>query len=225
MIKSPPLTFLVYAASITVLQIIISRLLYAIGINLNGYLLSMLFNFIIIPVVYLFALNAVYKNDTGEKGAGHVFWGAFIFVGTGILAGLIFFLINSQQGYMMDMAGWLMFMLPQYGSWLVMLLVFALIASMWRVFKKAGQPGWACIVPIYNYIVMLKIAGKPAWWVAIILLVPVLNIVFLIMMFNGISKAFGKGAGFTVGLVLLGIIFFPILAYSSAKYTAPPAKA
>ena len=224
MIKSAPLTFLVYAAAVTVLQILIGRTLFAMGFSF--FFFSMLFNFAIIPAVYLFALHAVYKNDTGEKGAGHVFWGAFIFVGVGILAGVISMLIGTVQGgYELDMADWLGFMLPQYASWLTILLAFALIASMWRLFKKAGQPGWACIVPIYNYIVMLKIAGKPAWWIAVILLVPVVNFIFLIMMFNGISKAFGKGAGFTVGLVLLGIIFFPILAYSSAKYIGHPAKA
>ena len=67
-----------------------------------------------------------------------------------------------------------------------------LIASIWKVFVKAGQPGWAAIVPIYNYYVMLQIAKKPTWWLAIILLVPIVNVIFLIMMLNGISQAFVK---------------------------------
>lgn len=93
-----------------------------------------------------------------------------------------------------------------------------MIATMWKIFTKAGQPGWACIIPIYNLVIMLKIAGKPVWWIAIILLVPIVNYVFLIMMLHGISKNFGHGAGFTVGMIFLGIIFFPILAFGDSKY-------
>ena len=99
-----------------------------------------------------------------------------------------------------------------------------MIASMWKVFVKAGQPGWACLVPIYNIYVMTLIAKKPGWWTAIILLVPIVNYVFLIMLFNGISKAFGKDVGFTVGLVLLGIVFWPILAFSDAQYVGGETK-
>ena len=43
-----------------------------------------------------------------------------------------------------------------------------MIVSLWKVFTKAGQPGWACIVPIYNVIVLLKIAGKPLWWILLL---------------------------------------------------------
>jgi hypothetical protein len=98
-----------------------------------------------------------------------------------------------------------------------------IIASMWKLFTKAGQPGWACIVPIYNLIVMLNIAGKPWWWL-FLMLIPIVNIVILIMMWHGISTNFGKSAGFTVGLILLGIVFIPILAFGDAQYN-PPAKA
>lgn len=104
------------------------------------------------------------------------------------------------------------------GLILPLAIVVFMIASMWKVFTKAGQPGWACLVPIYNLYIMTVIAKKPAWWLAIILLVPIANIVFLIMMYNGISKAFGKDSGFTVGLVLLGIVFWTILGFGDAKY-------
>ena len=93
-----------------------------------------------------------------------------------------------------------------------------MIASQWKVFTKAGQPGWACLIPIYNLYVMIQIAKKPGWWLAIILLVPIVNIIFLIMLINEIAKAFGKDAGFTVGLLFLGIIFWPILAFGDAEY-------
>ena len=97
-------------------------------------------------------------------------------------------------------------------------IIVLMIASQWKVFAKAGQPGWACLIPIYNLYIMTLIAKKPAWWLAIILLVPLVNIVFAIMLINGIAKNFGKDAGFTVGLIFLGIIFWPLLAFGDAKY-------
>ena len=95
-----------------------------------------------------------------------------------------------------------------------------IIAAMWKVFEKAGQPGWAAIIPIYNTYIMTKIAGKPGWWV-LMLLIPFINLIFAIWLYNMISKSFGKDEGFTVGLVLLGIIFWPILGFGSAKYLGP----
>jgi len=100
-------------------------------------------------------------------------------------------------------------------------IVLLMIISMWMVVKKAGRPGVSQIVPIWNLIELVRIAGKPLWWVILILLVPIANIVMLIMTFHGISKAFGKDAGFTVGLVLLPFIFWPILAFGKATYTKP----
>lgn len=96
-------------------------------------------------------------------------------------------------------------------------IVVFMIISMWKVFEKANQPGWASIVPIYNIIVMMEIAKKPTWWVAMFF-IPIANIVFMIMALNGISKNFGKDEGFTAGLVLLGIVFWPILAFGDAQY-------
>ncbi len=92
-----------------------------------------------------------------------------------------------------------------------------MIASMWKVFSKAGKPGWACIIPIYNIIVMLEIAGRPLWWI-VLLLIPVVNIVIEIMIMIDIAKAFGKGAGFAIGMILLPFIFWPILGFGSAQY-------
>lgn len=83
-----------------------------------------------------------------------------------------------------------------------------LIAAQWKIFEKAGQPGWACIIPIYNTIVLLKIVGKPWWWL-LLMLIPLVNIVFAIWMTNLLSKSFGKDEGFTIGLILLGLYFTP----------------
>lgn len=96
-------------------------------------------------------------------------------------------------------------------------LVFLMIASLWKIYAKAGQPGWACLVPIYNIIVLLKIVGKPWWWL-LLMLIPIANIVVAIWVINLLSKAFGKDVGFTLGLIFLGIVFYPILAFSDAKY-------
>jgi len=95
-----------------------------------------------------------------------------------------------------------------------------LIAAQWKVFEKAGQPGWACIIPIYNIYIMTKIGGKPGYWV-LLLLVPIVNLVIIIWLINMISKSFGKDEGFTAGLILLGFIFWPILGFGSAKYLGP----
>ncbi len=98
--------------------------------------------------------------------------------------------------------------------------IILLIASMWGVFAKAGKPGWAALIPIYNLVVLLEIVGKPWWWLFLMVL-PVLNIVFSVWTYNLLSKSFGKSEGFTVGLLLLSIIFMPILAFGDAKYQGP----
>jgi Family of unknown function (DUF5684) len=103
---------------------------------------------------------------------------------------------------------------------IILAVVVFIIAAMWKIFEKAGQPGWAAIVPIYNMYVLLKIVGKPGWWL-ILFLIPFVNYVFIIWTYNMLSKSFGKTEGFTVGLVLLGIVFFPILGFGDAKYLGP----
>jgi hypothetical protein len=96
-------------------------------------------------------------------------------------------------------------------------LIILMIAAMWVVFQKAGEPGWAAIIPIYNIMVLLKIAGKPMWWV-ILLLIPFVNIVVGIIAVVGLARNFGKGVGFALGLLFLGPIFYPILAWGDARY-------
>ena len=103
-------------------------------------------------------------------------------------------------------------------------IIIFLIASIWKVFTKAGQPGWASIIPIYNIIVMLQIVGRPWWWI-LLLLIPIVNLVIFIIISIDMAKSFGKGAGFGIGLFLLGIIFYPILGFGSATYQGPSVKA
>ena len=103
-----------------------------------------------------------------------------------------------------------------------LLVVAVLIAAMWKVYTKAGKPGWACIIPIYNLIVLLEIVGKPVWWF-LLFLIPCVNFVFIIWTYNLLSKSFGKSEGFTVGLILLSPIFMCILGFGDAVYLGPAA--
>ena len=107
----------------------------------------------------------------------------------------------------------------------VMLAIVVLeIAAFWRIFTKAGEPGWASLVPFYNLWVLLRISGKPGWWL-ILFFVPVVNIVIAILQVIGLAKAFGKGGGFAVGLLLLPFIFHPMLAWGDAQYQGGAAPA
>ena len=99
--------------------------------------------------------------------------------------------------------------------WLVVLV--GVIAGLWKVFVKAGKPGWAAIVPIYNIIVWLEIVGKPIWWI-VLLFIPFVNFVVLILLGIALAEKFGKSTLFGVGIGLLGFIFIPILGFGDARY-------
>jgi uncharacterized protein DUF5684 len=92
-----------------------------------------------------------------------------------------------------------------------------MIAAMWKVFSKAGQPGWAVIIPIYNIYIMCKVAGRPGWWV-LLMFIPFVNFIIAIILNIDIAKNFGKGVGFGIGLIILPFIFYPILGFGSAQY-------
>ena len=92
-----------------------------------------------------------------------------------------------------------------------------IIVAMWKVFTKAGKPGWTILIPFYNSYIFLKIAGKPGWWL-ILLFIPIVNIFIGIIAVIGFANNFGKGVGFAIGLILLPIVFYPILAFGSAEY-------
>jgi Family of unknown function (DUF5684) len=94
-----------------------------------------------------------------------------------------------------------------------LLYAFALVG----IFRKAGEPVWQAFVPIWNGIVLIKVSGKPIWWI-LLLLIPIVDIVFLILILHGLSTSFGHGAGFTVGLFFLSLIFLYILGYDSHPY-------
>ncbi len=98
-----------------------------------------------------------------------------------------------------------------------LVLLVVVIIGMWKVFEKAGKPGWAAIVPIYNIIVLLEIAGKPIWWI-ILFLIPCVNLIMAILTYMAVAKNFGKSEAYGLGLAFLPFIFFPMLGFSDAKY-------
>ena len=104
---------------------------------------------------------------------------------------------------------------------LYILVAIITVAGVWKAFTKAGQPGWASIIPIYNVIVMLEIAGKPTWWF-ILMLIPIVNFIIAIIVSIAIAERFGKSTGFGLGLAFLSVIFWPILGFGDAEYDSEP---
>ena len=107
-----------------------------------------------------------------------------------------------------------------FGMLVWLAIVVLVIAGLWKIYAKAGQPGWAAIIPIYNVIVLLRIVGRPVWWI-VLLLIPVVNFIVAILVYIDLAKSFGKGVGFALGLLFLSPIFVPILGFGSAQYVGP----
>ncbi len=108
------------------------------------------------------------------------------------------------------------------GGGIVMVVVYLLLVGfmlfcMWQIFVKAGEPGWAAIVPIYNVMILSKICGRGEVF-GLLLFVPCVGIVIAVLLALDLAKVFGKSAGFGIGLLLLGIVFYPMLAFGSAEY-------
>jgi hypothetical protein len=102
----------------------------------------------------------------------------------------------------------------------VILAVVALGAvGFWRVYSKAGLPGWGCLVPIYNLVLLMRLAGKPGWW-AVWLFVPFLNFVIYTIVTFEVAKNFGKGVAYTLGLLLCPPLFYALLGLGHAQYNA-----
>ncbi len=108
--------------------------------------------------------------------------------------------------------------MPIFMFFIFIAIIFLCIAALWKTFEKAGKPGWAAIVPIYNTYVMIQIAGRPWWWL-LLMFIPFVGIIICFIISIDIARCFGKGAGFGVGLSFLPFIFFPILAFGDAKFT------
>lgn len=115
------------------------------------------------------------------------------------------------------------------GSFIVMSVIYLavlllIIVSLWKIFTKANEAGWKSIIPIYNYITLLKIIGRPWWWI-IGLLIPIVQLVVAVIIALDLAKSFGKSEVFGIfGLFLFGIVGYPMLAFGSAKYVGPSGK-
>lgn len=129
---------------------------------------------------------------------------------------------SYSSGYGLDeaAAGGLFGILASIGIFVYLIalaVAVLLIVANWKIFSKAGEPGWAAIIPFYNSYVMFKIA----WGNGILFLlqfIPIVGVIIGIICNFKLAKAFGKDGGFGVGLWLLPVIFYPMLAFGSAEY-------
>jgi hypothetical protein len=108
------------------------------------------------------------------------------------------------------------------GTILYIAIIVFFIYCMWRIFVKAGKPGWTAIVPIYNVLVELEIVGRPWWWL-LLMFVPGVNVVVGIIIMLDLARVFGRSSSFGIGLILLPFIFIPILGLGDAEYLEPNA--
>ena len=111
------------------------------------------------------------------------------------------------------------------GYLITFLVIYVLsVIAMWKIFTKAGQAGWKCLIPIYNLVILFRIAGISPWWILAYLatFIPVVgwvvSLALSIYLMVNLAKAFGKEGGFAVGLILLNTIFMMILAFGDAEY-------
>ena len=109
-----------------------------------------------------------------------------------------------------------------FGFIIYLAIVVLVIAGWWKMFVKAGHPGWGAIIPFYNVYLMCKVAKRPGWWL-VLFLIPIVNIVIWLIVSIDIAKAFGKGTGFGVLFFFFQFICAPILGFGSATYDGAPA--
>ena len=95
-----------------------------------------------------------------------------------------------------------------------------MLASMWRIFTKAGEPGWAALVPIYNAIKLFGVTGTPVHWI-LFMFIPLVNLYFIFKHLLHLARSFGKGDGWAIGMMLFGVVFLPMLAFGDATYRGP----
>ena len=137
-----------------------------------------------------------------------------------MLLGQMSLLAQDMTDAEMTAAGGILAGVGMIGMLIYLAFVILILASAWKIFAKAGKPGWAAIIPIYNWVILLEIVGRPVWWI-VLLLIPCVNIVIMCILMVELAKSFGKDVAFAIGLILLGVIFLPILGFGSAKYQGP----
>ena len=105
------------------------------------------------------------------------------------------------------------------GFWLIIEIIWIVlvIAGTWKTFVKADKPGWGAIIPFYNTYLMIKVAGRPGWWL-ILFFIPFVNIIMWLIVALGISENFGHGAGFGILLWFFAPIMFLVLGFGGSEY-------
>ncbi|MCL4869835.1 MAG: signal peptidase I [Anaerolineae bacterium] len=104
----------------------------------------------------------------------------------------------------------------------MLIFVALLIAAQWKIFVKAGKPGWAAIVPIYNIVILLELVGRPLWFI-ILFFIPLLNVVAAILLAIDLALSFGKDMVYAILIILFSPIMLLVLGFGSAEYVGPGA--
>ncbi len=92
----------------------------------------------------------------------------------------------------------------------------ATLAGLWRIFEKAGRPGWTILIPFYSLYVFIRVAGRPGWWF-ILCFIPLVNLIMIVLPFD-LAQRFGKEWFWGLGLIFLPYIFYPLLGFGDAQY-------
>lgn len=101
-----------------------------------------------------------------------------------------------------------------------LVIVVVLLIALWKIYEKGGEKGWKALIPFYNVYIEFKLFWGNGW-MFLLTLIPIVNVVVQIMLLHKMSKAFGHGIGFTLGLIFLPYIFLAILGFNSDEYLGP----
>lgn len=105
--------------------------------------------------------------------------------------------------------------------WLLCMgLAIACIVAEWKLFKKAGKPGWGCLIPFYNMYLLCDIVWGNGLYM-LLLFIPFGNFVFGLVTLVKLAKVFGKSGGFAAGIIFLSPIFMMILGFGKSEYQGP----
>jgi len=108
--------------------------------------------------------------------------------------------------------------------WIAALIVWVLvIAGYWKMFSKAGEAGWQSIIPIWNLLVLLRIVGRPWWWI-LLYLIPFVNIIIWVIVSYDTAKSYGHGWGYAIGIILIPYVFYVLLGFGDSQYVGKGAQ-
>lgn len=189
-------------------------------LNLGSFLsLNMIFSISLFLIITGTAHYFLYKKNNNSITITEVFLVGSIIIGITFLYSIFMQLLtNNISDYFLFTLHLLKSSLPNLAFNFLLLLVLIFCESMAIIYHKAGKSAWAAIIPFYNVIVFLEIIEKPIWW-TILLFIPIINIPILIMITDQLAKKFNQDSNFTIGLLLLPFVYYPILGFGEAKYS------